>query len=114
MAILVIASLLLIPQQNALELGVKEMFPIATFSLCSPSDFLNCHRCATPLAQPAQYVLRLRDVGGCSRWRRQSSCDRSVSRAGDPRAMLFGRSGLAGNQCMGSGHGLADERSGQQ
>jgi hypothetical protein len=30
MAILVIASLVLIPRQNALELGVKEIFPIAT------------------------------------------------------------------------------------
>jgi hypothetical protein len=56
MAILVIASLVLIPRQSALELGVKETFPIAAIFIVLALGLLELRR--IPDAARSAYAIR--------------------------------------------------------
>jgi len=56
MAILVVASLVLIPRQTAFQLGVKEMFPIATILVILALGLLQLRR--IPDAARTAYAIR--------------------------------------------------------
>jgi hypothetical protein len=56
MAILVIASLVLIPRQSALELGVKEMFPIAAIFIVLAFGLLELRQVPDTARRP--YAIR--------------------------------------------------------